>query len=572
MNLVAFAYHVGFELVPPNMNPGQLYLHSDFMMPLRHQVRTALDRHASMAPNARSWLGVQRQATDGRVEEIQGGAVFVSPAHSSMGEVLACVESASRPWWVQCSQLPEERWHRGIVIGVLDMLLSWLVRLVPVLEERCPTLPSGPVALRIRFPDIETLSQRPAEMVQAPVPPPVALEDGGIVIDCVPRYLMSFLRPGNLGDRLMIASLMRGADSLCGRQTAPDAAMDEWLQTVLGSDSARFLKMTPSQTPEDVIYDIAALPKLRLLMPEDQAWSRLGLPRRAGCERKPGPVPRSQAPALINAAVDAAWERVKSRLVSLSRETVVERSLLNYVAARKEHRDWLRSMAARLAVYDNPLVMVAATEGVLCRDVAGLACRVIAEMAVCTSPYGSGSVCADTDIDSLVAEVSTILECANQSDALHYGVATRPPVILPNGSFGFDASVAQATGPLMTEHWRRTFREAAQDEEDGGDDAVEEGVPDPGFPRAFAAEFGLTPEQYQGFVQGLAFEAAELAAAHLRLRRSEVVHRLGDTGAVSPELAFESLALTPRARWDEKDPADATARDWYPWRYASAAP
>ena len=568
VNLVAFAYHVGFELVPPNMNPGQLYLHSDFMMPLRHQVRTALDRHASMAPNARSWLGVQRQATDGRVEEIQGGAAFVSPAHSSMGEVLACVESASRPWWVQCSQLPEERWHRGIVIGVLDMLLSWLVRLVPVLEERCPTLPSGPVALRIRFPDIETLSQRPAEMVQAPVPPPVALEDGGIVIDCVPRYLMSFLRPGNLGDRLMIASLMRGADSLCGRQTAPDAAMDEWLQTVLGSDSARFLKMTPSQTPEDVIYDIAALPKLRLLMPEDQAWSRLGLPRRAGCERKPGPVPRSQAPALINAAVDAAWERVKSRLVSLSRETVVERSLLNYVAARKEHRDWLRSMAARLAVYDNPLVMVAATEGVLCRDVAGLACRVIAEMAVCTSPYGSGSVCADTDIDSLVAEVSTILECANQSDALHYGVATRPPVILPNGSFGFDASVAQATGPLMTEHWRRTFREAAQDEEDGGDDAVEEGVPDPGFPRAFAAEFGLTPEQYQGFVQGLAFEAAELAAAHLRLRRSEVVHRLGDTGAVSPELAFESLALTPRARWDEKDPADATARDWYPWRYA----
>ncbi len=225
-------------------------------------------------------------------------------------------------------------------------------------------------------------------------------------------------------------------------------------------------------------------------------------------------------------------------------------------------------MAARLAVYDNPLVMVAATEGVLCRDVAGLACRVIAEMAVCTSPYGSGSVCADTDIDSLVAEVSTILECANQSDALHYGVATRPPVILPNGSFGFDASVAQATGPLMTEHWRRTFREAAQDEEDGGDDAVEEGVPDPGFPRAFAAEFGLTPGQYQGFVQGLAFEAAELAAAHLRLRRSEVVHRLGDTGAVSPELAFESLALTPRARWDEKDPADATARDWYPWRYA----
>ena len=568
VNLVAYAYHAGFELLPPNMSPGQIYLHSDFMMPLRHEVRTALDRHASMAPDAKSWLGVQRRAMDGRVDEIQGGAPFVSPAHRSIGEVLACVESASRPWWVHCSQLPEERWPRGIVTGVLDMLFNWLVRLIPVFEERCPTLPAGPVALRIRFPNIETFSQRHVEVGQAPVPPAVALQDGGIVIDCVPRYLLSFLHPGNLGDRLMIASLTRGVDSLCGTQTVSDAAMDGWLQTVVGSDSARFLKMTPSRTPEDVIYDIAALPKIRLLMPEDQAWSRLGLTGRAGCERKPGLVPRSHAPALISSAVDAAWERVKSRLVSLSRESVVERSLLNYVAARKEHRDWLRSMAARLAVYDNPPVMAAATDGVLRRDVAGLASRVIAEMAVCTSPYGRGSACADTDLDSLVAEVSTLMECANQSDALHYGVAMRPPVILPNGSFEFDASVAQATGPLMTEHWRRKFREAAQDWEDGGDDRVEEGVPDPGFPRAFAAEFGLTPEQYQGFVKGVALEAAELAAAHLTLRRSEVVHRLGDTGAVNPALAFESLALTPRAEWDEKDPANATVRDWYPWRYA----
>ena len=568
VNLVAFAYHVGFELVPQNMNPGPIYLHSDFMLPLRHEVRTALDRHASMAPDGKSWVGVQRQAADGRLGGIQGRAVFVSPAHRGMGEVLACVESASRPWWVQCSQLPEERWHHGIVFGVLDMVLGWLARLVAVIEERCPTLPSGPVVLRIRFPDIETFSQRDAEVAQAPVAPAVTVEDGEIAIDCVPHYLLSFLRPGNLGDRLMIASLMRGVDSLCGRETVPDAVMEEWLQTVVGSDSARFLKMTPSQTAEDAIYDVAALPKLRLLMPEDQAWSRRELARRTGCDRKPGPIASAQAGALINAAVDAAWKRVRSRLMSLSRESVIERSLLNYVAARREHRDWLRSMAAQFALCDTAQVMDAANERVLRRDSAGLACRVIAEMALCTSPYGRGSACTGTDLDLLVAEVSTIVECASQSDALRYGLATRPPVILPNGSFGFNASAAQATGPLMAEHWRRTFRDAAQHEEDGGDDRVEEGVPDPGFPRAFAAEFGLTPEQYGAFVQAVALEVVELAGAHLPLRRSEVVHRLREASAVNPELAFESFALTPRARWDERDPANARARDWYPWRYA----
>ena len=568
LNLVAFAYHVAFELVPPHMNPGPIYLHSDFMLPFRHEVRTALDRHASMAPDRKSWVSVQRQATDGRLDEIQGPAVFVNPAHRSMGKVLACVESVSRPWWVQCSQLPEERWHRAIVFGVLGMVHGWLVRLVAALEERCPTLPSGPVAVRIRFPNIETLNQRDAEVAQAPVAPAVTVEDGEIAIDCVPYYLLSFLRQGNLGDRLMIASLLRGVDSLCGREIVPDVTIEEWLQTVVGSDSARFLKMTPSRTAEDVIYDVAALPELRLLMPEDQAWSRLELARRAGCDRKPGAIPSSQADALIHAAVDAVWERVRSRLMDLSRESVIERSLLNYAAARKEHRDWLRSMAAQFALFDNAQVMDAANRRVLLRDSAGLASRIIAEMALCTSPYGSGSPCTGTDLDFLLAEVSTIVECASQSDALRYGLATRPPVLLPNGSIGFDRSAAQVTGPLMQERWRRTFRDAAQIEADGGNDRVEEGVPDPEFPKAFAAEFGLTPEQYGDFVQAVVLEVMELSGAHFSLQRSEIIYRLREAGAVNPELAFESLALTPRARWDEKDPANGKARDWYPWRYA----
>ena len=568
LNLVAFAYHVGFELVPANMSPGPSYLHSDFILPLRHAVRTALDQHASIAPDGKSWVGIQRHATDARFDEFQGRAVFVSPAHRGEGEVLACVESASRPWWVQCSQLPEDRWHHGIVFGVLDMVLGWLVRLVPVLEERCPILAPGPVTFRIRFPDIETFDQRHAEVAPAPVAPAVTVEGGEIALYCAQRYLSSFLSPGNLGDRLMIASLLRGVDSLCGREAVSDAAIEKWVRTVVASDGARFLKMTPSRTPEDMIYDVAPLPGLRLLMPEDRAWSRLGLAHRAGYEGKPGPIPSLRASDLLHKAVDAVWERVRSRLMDLSRESVIERALLNYVAVRKEHRDWLRSTAAGLALYDTAQVMAASNERVFRRDSAGLACRVIAEMALCTSPYGSGSTCTDTDLDFLVAEVSTLVECANQSDALRYGLVTRPPVVHPNGSFGFDASAAQATLPLMTEHWRRTFRDAAQDEEGGGEDPIEEGVPDPGFPCAFAAEFGVTLKQYGTLVHRVASEAVELGGAHLRLRRSEVVRRLRDAGAGNPERAFERFALAPRARWDERSPASAKATDWYPWRYA----
>ncbi|MDE0241438.1 MAG: hypothetical protein OXQ84_14815 [bacterium] len=567
VNVVAFADHVGFELVPKNSSPGPMLLHSDFILPLRHRVRTALDRHVALGPDGNSWIDVQRDTKSEYLDEARGRLVFLSRTPQAHGELLACVESASRPWWVQCSRLPEGGWHLDVALGFLDMVLGWLVRLIPLLEDRNATLPSGPVTIRVRFSDIETFDQRDTQMPEAAVAPAVVVEGREVGIDCTSHYLRCLLSAGNLGDRLMIASLVRGVDSLAGNPAASDAELEEWVRDAIGSESARFLKMIPSRTLEDAIYDVAALPKLRLLMPEDRAWSRLGLARRAGYEGVPGPVPSDRAVALLNDAVDASWQRISSRLVELSRESVIERSLLNYVAARKDHRDWLRSTAAQLALYDPSHVRAAASERVLRRETAGLACRIIAEMALCTSPYGTGSPCSRTDLDFLVAEVATLLDCAGQSDALRYGLATHPPVMHPNGSFGFDESAVAATGLLITERWRRTFRDAATDDEVDGMSGSVEGVADPEFPSAFLAEFGLSPEQYGTFVHRLTLEALQANGAHLRLRRSEVEQRLLAVGVVNPAGAFEAFALVPRSRWDEDDPENASARDWWPWRY-----
>jgi len=566
LNLVAYAYHVGFELLPETWRAGPIFLHSDFLLPLRHELRSTLDRHVAVGPDGNSWVDVERE-TGEYLDEARGRLVFHSRGHRAERELLACVESASRPWWLQCSQLPEGGRHKDLVFGILDLVLGWLVRLVPVLEDRYPTLPPGPVAVRVRFPAIETFRRHDLERAEAAVAPGVAVEDGGIAIDCTPQYLRSFLSSGNLGDRLMIASLLRGLDLLCDNPAVSDAELDEWVRDAIGSEAARFLNMSPSKTPEDAIYDAVALPALRLLMPEDRARSRFELARLAGYMGKPGPLPSARAVGVLNRAVDQLWQRIRSRLVDLSRESVIERSLLNYVASRKEHRDWLRSTAAQLALYDREQVMAAASDRVFRRDAAGLSCRIIAEMALCTSPNDGGALCSGTDLDYLVADVTSLLDCAGQSDALHYGLAARPPVLHPNGSFGFDESAAVAAGLLATEHWRRTFRDAAADDEGAIVSGGRAGVADPGFPSAFLAEFGLSLDQYGRFVYRLTMEALEANRASLRLRRSEVVQRLRDVGGMDSESVFGALALSPRGQWDEDDPDSAEARDWWPWRY-----
>ena len=207
LNLAAFAYYGNFELVPENMSPGPIYLHSDFILPLRHRVRTAIDRHASISPDGKSWVDVQRDTTHGHFGHAQGRPVFVSRVHRARRELLACVEIRLATMVGPLQPVPEGGWHHDIAFSILDMVLGWLVRLVPVLEERNGMLPSGPVAFRVRFPAIETFRQRDRQVTETPIAPAVAVEDGEIAIDCVPRYLHCFLSADNLGDRLMIASL-----------------------------------------------------------------------------------------------------------------------------------------------------------------------------------------------------------------------------------------------------------------------------------------------------------------------------------------------------------------------------
>ena len=567
LNLVAFAYYGDFELVPVNMTHNPIYLHSDFILPLRHRVRIALDRHAVIAPDGKSWVNVQRETTSGFFGQPQGRPVFISPGNMARHELLACVETAARSWWVGCDEITESEWHRSIAFNVLEMVLGWLVRLAPLFEKQLSTLLSGPVTCRFRFSDIESFRQSDVQMVETYSEPAIAVEDRQIVIDCTPCYLHSFLSADNLGDRLMIAALARGIYAFCGNPAPSDTAMSKFVQTVVGPDDACLFRMTVSQTPQDAIYDAAPLPRPRFLMPEDLAWSRLNIVRRTGCDLPPGLILSRRASAILRQAVDTVWERVRARLVNLSRESVIERSLLNFVAVQKDRRDWHRSASALLALHDNAEVLAVANERDFRRATAGLACRVIAEMALCTSPCRAGSVCTGTDLDFLIAEVATLLECANQSDALRFGMAPEQLVMYANGSFDFNPSTDRRIVTHLEEHGRRTFRDAAVDHGTGFGSGVEGKIAGPEFEAAFIAEFGLSMEQYGGFVFGVTVEALEQRGAHLWLRRSEVVRRLREAGAPTVERVFEAFVLAPRARWDEKNPLNAKARDWYPWRF-----
>ena len=562
INLVAFAYGVNFELAPKDMSEGMVYLPSNLLLPLRHKARIVLDHHYAKSPYGDSWFSIQRQPADYRLDEIEGRKEYYSIIHMIEGKVMACIESTSRPWWISIDgAVPEKQWTRDISFNILRTALSWLARLVPTLEERYTMLPSGPIAFRLRFPQIKEFSQHDIDPNRTAEAPSVEVREGTVVINCHPSYLQSFLAPGNLGDRLMIVAIARGLEALCNSEPVLDSKMNEWVQTVAGSENRHFLKMRISTTPSDIIYDAINLPRLRWPMPEDVAWSHLGLARLAGYESESDQISSGRAVDLLNQSVAVIWKRIEQRLARLSRESTVERALLNFISARQEHRNWMLAMAPRLAVYNPIQVEQVSIKRVFWRDITSLVSRVITEMAVCKSPYDSGSVCTNIDLDFLIAEVYTLVQCANYSDALHRELTDWVPVVLPNGTFEFDEFPLHMSTPMIEEYWHRQFRDVVERR------SKEEEIPSQEFQQAFAAEFGLSLEQYRKFVQKVTTEAVNTGLALVKLRKYEVLQWFQCVGVMDALRTFDALALYPRDQWDESHPASAKARDWYPWKF-----
>jgi hypothetical protein len=568
-NLYGYAELEDYELVPNAMAQGMLMLQTNYLTPVRQRLRTSIDNHAAVVKPSRAFLSVQRQTTSGYFQQVKLLPVYISAGHAASGALLGCVETASRPWWVRCNERPGDGQARSVVYQVWDLVQSWLVRVAPLLEAKLTTLPAGPITIQLLFPDIEAFTARRGESPDPSVGPAVVIEEGQIDITCSAAYLRCFAKPKNIGDRMMVEALLRAGHLLAGA-SHDDDVVDELASQIISNDDARFFHAIPANTARERLY--ATLPQVnpRLVQPEDRGAGWLDLAREAGWDKPAGPVPDDQAGSLLNNAVKIIWNRVKARLLTLERQSVIERAIGNDYAIYRDRATWQLTAAALLSLYEDQADVVAGAnqrEGQ--RGLAALASRVIAEMAVCVSPVGKGRQCSTADLDYLVANVSILLECSSQSDAIHYRLSSRPLVIEPNGTFTFDTTFQQALhAPYMHSHGERGFRAAAASYGDAFKDRDGEvKTLDPKYETAFLDEFGLSPRQLMEFTFRMADASIRARQETFVLPRSEVEEHLKQVGVARSGLAYEALTLKPRARWDDPKPKNAKPRDWYPWRF-----
>lgn len=572
MDLYGFLRARHFDFVPRQfaMVPGEsVSIWPGFAGPMRQSLRADVDLHGALGPDGKTWVEIQRKTMGPSLPVPNAAPIYASRNHAEDGYLLACVETEQRPWWVSASGRDVDASQRVAIYGVWESTMNLVSRLAPLFERhlRIPTS-RRTVLIQLRFADIRDYAGTIEKSAGAPVPLRIDVKGHTATIDYLVVHLHRFAQADNVADRDLASVLVRAAFKFANESAPNERVVTQWVERVIPSGSARSFHMTPVRTAAEQIYSSVAFPEPRLQMPEDRAWSHLRLTHDASYEGARGPLSDDVVGKVLKDIVGAIWTRINDKLATLERRSVVELALQNWEAILKERAEWQRAAAALLAIHeDDDAVIGMANQRENARSVAGLAYRVIAEMALCAAPYGRGSLCAAADLDELMAEVCRLLDCAGQSDAHYHKLAPSAPIAHANGSLEFGRPVPGTLGPYWMSIGERNFRrDAAQYGEPfrTGQYGV---VPEQEFELAFLAEFGATLGECALIVDWLIEEALRRRTIQFTLSKDNVIEKLKALGLCDPERAYRQFVLAPRRKWDESHPVGAKEKDWYPWRY-----
>lgn len=577
LNLYGFAKKNDFEMLPDYAILGRSIIHigTDYLTAVRTGIRRALDHHGARVVTRNSYVEVRRRSTEMYFVDLAEEPSYVSIADAIDGRPAAAIEVDSRTWWIVIAGA-QPVLSGSLSYRVWDMARNWSVMIARRAAAAADALPDF-VGIELAFPEGIDLSPERIADGSDLVRPPLNVNGETVRIDCPIDYLRAFGRPDNVGDRWMVEAIIEGALMLAG---CADAALVERIASSIVIDtSSRHLHVLTPKTAGDFILATADLPRRRMLQPEVRAWADIGLAQRSGVAAGMAEIidDKQAARNLLGKAVEAIWDEIREHLLLIDRASVIERCIDNHNAIDRDRATWRHTAAAVLRLHQRENAMQVAVELESERSQVGLCCRVVIEMAVCTSPATGGRVCSLDDFDYLLAHVALLCGVASRSDEIYHGFAERVE-IRPSGVLRFEDEFANRVHePFMVALSRNQFDAAAEGYDtfyevpDQIDDAEYERHRNPEFDAAFVAEYGVTPIRMVDFVSRLGERAFDSGNGRVTIRRSELkadLVALDGVDASGAQALLNSWCLVPRSKWDDQEPVGASRKDWFPWRFA----
>jgi hypothetical protein len=386
-------------------------------------------------------------------------------------------------------------------------------------------------------------------------------------------FLASFDRPENLGEALLVESLIIGCLKL-SETTLYAVTIGELIRQIVPDSWARNMQVFTGHHFRDFfVPTLLATPALATL--SDAIMTRIGLGWRTAVRRQAGVIKGVGACcAFISDTIDDLWAEIASTLKVFERDRLLAKLLENYEIAKIESDKWSRSSRAILSLNENKGHAAGVTTRRLGEISGGLfSSRVLIEMALCESPVDCGSKAGSLDISRLMALVLRMSQLGGMSDAIQYGAAEAKLEICSLGDLlgGSDFS-NQVALPFEASLMMRQFFHGVNSHEASFENrsvaASASGAFDPEFWEAWLEHFGFSIDHLRIFMDGLETEGIKRHAFSFASTLTEISEfaEIADLPVDVVPRIVAALALTPRKTWTAT-PAGLRPKDWYPWRY-----
>ena len=162
---------------------------------------------------------------------------------------------------------------------------------------------------------------------------------------------------------------------------------------------------------------------------------------------------REDCTIFLGKIVDVLLAEISDVLKAFDRLSALTRFVANSEKARDKKDHWRRTSAAILGLHgDQPSTVDLYIEQMSKFSGAGIASRILCEIALCVCPSEGGGQLSDIEFSKLVARAALVSKIGGLSDAIHYNALAPELTVSPLGDILFrDEFGSLVVNPMLSQ-------------------------------------------------------------------------------------------------------------------------
>lgn len=532
------------------------------------------DRHCSV-DNRGTWHDVQHDSSRPFFSSESTRRLYVSMEDLQRRTLTSVYEGTLKLWMnVSTPNISE----RELEYRLWEMAREWLHRIGNVLDKRVEIMAeTRNLKVYVEFRD----DNPSREGVEKPAPedlfPLCGIETHSEPNACKVVFQAGFLAgfriAENVAERLFVRTLTQAYLHILGVEDCDGEA--EAVETlVVPNDDARSFHFFHTQQFMDYVRD--TLPqKLIVIDPMDDAATKIGLGWRVLEKGQSNKIEgREACTAFLEKVVDVLLAEIFEMLKAFDRFSALTRLVANCEKADAEKDHWMRTSAAVLGLHgEKPGTVDRFVEQMSKFAGAGIASRVLTEIALCVSPAEGGTQLSDIALSKMIARAALVIRIGGLSDAIYYNALTPELTISPLGDILFrDEFGRLVVEPMLARMIGDGFIANAplqrRNYEDPGIVSEAKGKISDEFWDFWKVEMGFSLDEARNIIDALENKGVEDHTAIFTITESTYL-ALACSDKVPENAArrfLDQFSLVTRLRWN-KPPKNFERKDIYPWRF-----